>query len=536
VTITLHCLSETAAPSAGVLYPSAASCLVEYPLDTSAALHQPQYPFGFPLTAPCAPHLTCRGPLKAVGWALHLRNRPDQSYVNSLLAIITFGANLGYLYRPDQLIINDNLASALLQVYPDAITSDIDKRIALLQIRRIDTPPSKYVRFPLGLTPKSDGGWRHIHHLSYPAGHSVNNHTPRQWGSLVYTQFDEAVATVLRAGPHCLLVKRNLADAFRHIPVHPDDWWLLGFRWGEAFHQDLFLPFGLRTLPAIFDFFATALVWIARCKVQMQHIQHYLDNFLMVIPAGSDARPQPQGFLLREHLRGRWLPPEGLSLTRRLWKHDSPEKSTSKPSNWSMRHCAALLSLVMSWTHWSGFSRSCPAQSPPVVLFLRRLYDAQGTRNPQPRRLSSSATLGTRPSKQRSSLTSSGGKSSYLNGTAYASSSLHAFRPTCGRTPPAQKASAATSSSSPQSGTPAATRSSLLTHGASAAQEEAYQLQGPGDVRRPTGTPIVARLICRTPSPCLLRQRRYCGCPAKANNPGQRHLAAAKDCHDRGSP
>jgi hypothetical protein len=289
----------------------------------------------------------------------------------------------------------------------------------------------------------------------------------------VYTQFDEAVATVLRAGPHCLLVKRDLADAFRHIPVHPDDWWLLGFRRGEAFHQDLFLPFGLRTLPAIFDFFATALVWIARCKVQMQHIQHYLDNFLMVIPAGSDARPQPQGFLLREHLRGRWLPHEGLSLTRRLWKHDSPEQSTSKPSNWSMRHCAALLSLVMSWTHWSGFSRSCPAQSPPVVLFLRRLYDAQGTRNPQPRRLSSSATLGTCPSKQRSSVTSSGGKSSYLNGTAYASSSLHAFRPTCGRTPPAQKASAATSSSSPQSGTPAAMRSSLLTHGASAAQEEA---------------------------------------------------------------
>jgi hypothetical protein len=290
--IPLHYLSEAAAPSAGVLYPSAASCLVEYPLDTSAALRQPQYPFAFPLTAPCAPHLTCRGPLKAVGWALYLRNHPDQSYVNSLLAIITFGAKLGYT-GPDQLIISDNLASALLQ--PDDITSEIDKRIALLQIRRIDTLPSKYICSPLGLTPKSDGGWRRIQHLSHPPGHSVrvNDHIPRQWGSLVYTQFDEAVATVLRAGPHCLLVKRDLTDAFRHIPVHTDDWWLLGFRWGEAFYQDLFLPFGLRTPPAIFDLFATVLEWIARGEVQLPHAQHYLDDFLMVIPAGGDAQPQP---------------------------------------------------------------------------------------------------------------------------------------------------------------------------------------------------------------------------------------------------
>jgi hypothetical protein len=44
-------------------------------------------------------------------------------------------------------------------------------------------------------------------------------------------------------------------------------------------------------------------------------------------------------------------------------------------------------------------SRAIPASCP----FLRRLYDAQGTRNPRPHRLS----LGTRPSKERSSATSS---------------------------------------------------------------------------------------------------------------------------------
>jgi hypothetical protein len=367
-------------------------------------LRQPQYPFAFPLTAPCPPHLTCRGPLKVAGWALHLRNHPDQSYVNSLLDIITFGAKLGYT-GPDQLVVSDNLASALLQ--PDDITSDIEKRIALLQIRRIDTVPSKYICSPLGLTPKSDGGWRRIHHLSHPPGRSVNDHIPREWGSLVYTQFDEAVSTVLRAGPHCLLVKRDLADAFRHIPVHPDDWWLLGFRWENAFYQDLFLPFGLRTSPAIFDLFATALEWIARREVQMQHTQHYLDDFLMVIPAGSDNQPQPLeyakvsrfetvcadvGFRIKDSKseEGTQLTFLGIELDSVAMEARLPRDKHVKAIelvNAALRHPSLTRQELDSLVGFLSFaSRVIPASRP----FLRRLYDAQGHRDPRPRRPSSS--------------------------------------------------------------------------------------------------------------------------------------------------
>ena len=37
----------------------------------------------------------------------------------------------------------------------------------------------------------------------------------------------------------------------RNIPVHPDDWYLLGMRWTNSIFLDLTLPFGLQSLPKI---------------------------------------------------------------------------------------------------------------------------------------------------------------------------------------------------------------------------------------------------------------------------------------------
>jgi hypothetical protein len=36
---------------------------------------------------------------------------------------------------------------------------------------------------------------------------------------------------VAAQGPGAMLVKRDLQDAFRHIPIAPQDHWLLGFYW-----------------------------------------------------------------------------------------------------------------------------------------------------------------------------------------------------------------------------------------------------------------------------------------------------------------
>ena len=64
------------------------------------------------------------------------------------------------------------------------------------------------------------------------------------------------------------MVKLDLADAFKCILVHPEDWPLLCSLWDttqtdgsvlQQYYIDLFLPFGLHSSPAIFNHYVNAL-------------------------------------------------------------------------------------------------------------------------------------------------------------------------------------------------------------------------------------------------------------------------------------
>ena len=59
-----------------------------------------------------------------------------------------------------------------------------------------------------------------------------------------------------------MLAKVDMAHAFRNIPVHPDDRYLLGMCWGYQLNLDSTLPFGLRSAPKIFTAVADALEWV----------------------------------------------------------------------------------------------------------------------------------------------------------------------------------------------------------------------------------------------------------------------------------
>jgi hypothetical protein len=142
--------------------------------------------------------------------------------------MMRYRAFIGYTGTP-QFILGENLPSALND--PTSITKDINKHATTTQILRLTTLPAKYIASPLGLAPKQDGTWRRIYHRSWPSGHSVNNYIPQGWRILTYTQFENSVVTVQACRPGAVLIKRDLAVTFRHIPVHPDDWWLLGFGW-----------------------------------------------------------------------------------------------------------------------------------------------------------------------------------------------------------------------------------------------------------------------------------------------------------------
>ena len=54
-------------------------------------------------------------------------------------------------------------------------------------------------------------------------------------------------------------MKADIKEAYRMVPIHPDDQLLLGIWWNGCVYIDRMLPFGLRSAPKIFTAVADAL-------------------------------------------------------------------------------------------------------------------------------------------------------------------------------------------------------------------------------------------------------------------------------------
>lgn len=250
---------------------------------------------GFPYT-PCDEtnlDLPQQGPLIVAKWEEWLKNHPDVIFQNTISAIIRKGAKIGHRGPPLQ-HRNKNHFSAINA--PGTLHEDLLKQLQHNRLIKISDDDSHFVCSPLGLVPKHDGGWRRIHDLSFPYGNSVNDGIPPDWGTLEYTTFDEAVQVLLQQGQGALLVKRDLKDAFRHIPVATSDQWLLAFFCDNAYWLERYLPFGLRTSPFLFDLFAKALHWILIAILHWAVVLHYLDDFFAILSPHADAQAYGRDF------------------------------------------------------------------------------------------------------------------------------------------------------------------------------------------------------------------------------------------------
>ena len=98
--------------------------------------------------------------------------------------------------------------------------------------------------------------------------------------SLQYITVDQVIRMVSRYGPGALMAKFDVESAYRNIPVHPYDRFLLGMRWRGQFYIDLSLPFGLRSAPFIFNSVADMVEWILLRKHRLSDLLHYLDELL----------------------------------------------------------------------------------------------------------------------------------------------------------------------------------------------------------------------------------------------------------------
>ena len=119
--------------------------------------------------------------------------------------------------------------------------------------------------------------------LSSPQGHSVNNGIQKELCIFHYTSISVAATQLLIAGTGAYLAKMDIKQAYRNIPVAPEDRHLLGIQWNDTVYIDQVLPFGLRFAPLIFSAIADALLWIMQQKGVSRAI-HYIDDFLIIGP------------------------------------------------------------------------------------------------------------------------------------------------------------------------------------------------------------------------------------------------------------
>ena len=215
---------------------------------------------------------------------------PDPAIRDYILSGIAHGFHVGYSNSGKLLrSSNRNLKSASL--HKEVIDKYLAKEVALNRVAGpFPIPPIHGLHIsPFGVIPKrgQPGQWRLILDLSSPRGYSVNDGIPKDPYSLHYTSVDDAIRILLQLGPGELMAKFDVESAYRNMPIHHEDRYLLGMSWRNQYYIDLTLPFGLRSAPYVFNSIATAVEWILHNNYDVRFILHYLDDFLTMAPANS---------------------------------------------------------------------------------------------------------------------------------------------------------------------------------------------------------------------------------------------------------
>ena len=92
---------------------------------------------------------------------------------------------------------------------------------------------------------------------------------------------DTAINHMIKLGPGALLAKMDIKSTFHLLPVHPTDCRLLAMEWNRGIYIDTCLPYGLRSVPKLFNILADLFSWMLDQQGAFPTI------FLMKGPAGD---------------------------------------------------------------------------------------------------------------------------------------------------------------------------------------------------------------------------------------------------------
>ena len=312
-------------------------------------------------------------------------------YDNSIVQYLATGFTMGFPLHsegPHFSCHSNNLLSAIQN--PTAVDAKLSKELNAQRLAGpFSSPPFPVFRIsPLGLVPKKvEGEFRLIHHLSFPKGSSLNDGISPDHTSVSYATVEDAIRHIRTVGSSCFLAKTNIKNAFRIIPICPQDYNLLGICWRGLYYYDRCMPMGCSSSCKTFETFSTAIEWIAQNKLHITHILHLLDDFLIISPKEDLCQKQLDLFLMLSSYLGIPMAPEktvgpsqiisfaGIELDSILMKARLPQEKLDK--------CEALISAfvrrrkvslreIQSLTGLLNFACLVVV---PARAFLRRLID-----------------------------------------------------------------------------------------------------------------------------------------------------------------
>ena len=229
-----------------------------------------------------------RTPLQTDQWEVLLHQHPDPQLTDWLICGLKEGFRIGFDRQQKLRSATSNVQGT--SDHPDVVSaylqSERERQTLLGPFEKQSMPHIHVSKF--GIIPKSHqpGKWRLIVDLSSPAGWSINDGIPSELCSLSYIRMEHVVQRLIDLGPSAQMAKFDIKSAYRLIPVHPQDRYLLGMCWDGKLYVDAALPFGLRSAPKIFTAVADALEWIFHTQ-GVENVWHYLDDFITVGPPGS---------------------------------------------------------------------------------------------------------------------------------------------------------------------------------------------------------------------------------------------------------
>ena len=337
------------------------------------------------LPSPSPPDLPTPVRVERLGFLL---DGYTHSTVEFLISGFTHGFSIHFQGERKSRTAN-NLLSALEN--PSAVDTKLRKELEAHRLAGpFQSPPlSPFWISPLGIVPKKvPGEFRLIHHLSFPKGSSVNDGIPPEHTSFHYATMDGAIKLIKSAGPGCFLAKTDIKNAFRIIPIHPNDYGLLGMQWRGLYYYDRCMPMGCSSSSCLpFETFSTAVEWVAHNKLKIDYILHLLDDYLLVAPSMQLCQQQLELFLSLCTYLGIPIAPEktcgpatsmsfaGIELDSILWEAclplDKIEKCVSLNSEFCRRKKVTLKE-IQSLVGLLNFACSVVR---PGRAFLRRLID-----------------------------------------------------------------------------------------------------------------------------------------------------------------